>query len=202
MVSLCSSASGLYAHCLASHIFMSFSVWFGYRCFKACPSCKCSFPFSLARCKKRLFLMYTSGLCCSSKSSFQSHGKNHLFTLVSNNRSFESFRKYFPPWNQCLSISANSCKVSFPTCQVRAVRVYVGLISWLPRPPRLPLPPPPCGLLCCDHLRPVFLAGPQPGSSAACVPCRTSTATICGRSLVAPHTPASCSIKPLFSCSS
>ena len=59
---------------------------------------------------------------------------------------------------------------------MRAVRFYIS-----PSPPRfLPLLVILLVLLYCDHLRPVFPAGPQPQSSAASVPCRTSTATIGG----------------------
>ena len=48
---------------------------------------------------------------------------------------------------------------------MRVVRFYVSLISSLPRTA-------PCRLLYCDHLRPVFPAGPPPRPSAASVPCR------------------------------
>ena len=95
----------------------------------------------------------------------------------------------------------------FPTCQVRVVRFYVSPCP----PPSPPLPPRPplitaticvqfslpdlnLVLLYCDHLCPVFSAGPQPRPfvasvpcqtstrpSAASVPCRTSTATIHGQ---------------------
>ena len=85
----------------------------------------------------------------------------------------------------------------FPTCQVRVARFYVSLLllllfvlfssfvssfvvvlSALKRQPRQPsFVVVVLSALNHDHLRSVFPAGPQPRSSALCVPCRTSTAS-------------------------
>ena len=71
--------------------------------------------------------------------------------------------------------------VSFPTCQVRAVRFYVSCRS------SSPSPSPPPDLNYDDHSRvfaagpqprPVFAAGPQPRPSTPSVRCRTSTTTV------------------------
>ena len=86
-------------------------------------------------------------------------------------------------WALCIHLHTLNVAF-FPTCQVRVVRFYFGLLRrllllllflllrLLRRRAVSPLPD-----LNRDSLRSVFPAGPQPRLSALSVPCRTSTAT-------------------------
>ncbi len=86
-------------------------------------------------------------------------------------------------WALCIHLHTLNVAF-FPTCQVRVVRFYFGLLRrllllllflllrLLRRRAVSPLPD-----LNRDSLGSVFPAGPQPRLSALSVPCRTSTAT-------------------------
>ena len=85
--------------------------------------------------------------------------------------------EWSPPWHvkQTALTSPSLC-----ICQVRVViRFYVSLISSSSSSLLPPLPPPPHLLLYCDHMRPVFAAGPHVRLlSTSHTDCRKSSGTL------------------------